>query len=228
VSSAAAPGLAKQVSGCRSCTRGSGARKLFLGRQGAASAESLHRQYSIQAYPRAQKWFLQVRIARVAPRPRQAVAQGRRLRQQPFRQHPDAHEEAPRDHTTAQGRCCHPRMSATVGRTRTLATNRDHLQLYIEQSGADVQWQCGPRASAPLVEATRDGGGARGRAPRQLAADAVTWEKQVLSARGVTGVGRRSEYSICTVWRCVGEAQGVQVNPLNPVSVSPWLSPSCA
>jgi hypothetical protein len=43
-------------------------------------------------------------------------------------------------------------------------------------------------------------------------------------------VGRHSEYSIYTVWWCAGpqeEAQGVPVNPLNPlcVYVSPRLAP---
>jgi hypothetical protein len=32
-----------------------------------------------------------------------------------------------------------------------------------------------------------------------------------------------SLYSTHTVWRCIGRGPGVQVNPLNPVSVSPWL-----
>ena len=34
------------------------------------------------------------------------------------------------------------------------------------------------------------------------------WEKQVLSARGVKRVGRHSEYSIYTVWRCIGRGPG--------------------
>ena len=88
--------------------------------------------------PPARKGFLRARIARRAPLPRQVVAQGRRLRQQRVRQHPDAHDEAAGLHKPARGRCYHSGMSATVGRTRTLLMPIIRDDLYRAERGQGV------------------------------------------------------------------------------------------
>jgi hypothetical protein len=55
-------------------------------------------------------------------------------------------------------------------------------------------------------------GGVCGRGGRS----AVTWEKQVLSARGFKRVGRPSQYPIYVVWRCIGRGPGGSSEPSEP------------
>ena len=68
-------------------------------------------------------------------------------------------------------------------------------------------------ASATAISRGRSGRPA-GRPPgRNSSSQPGRWSKRV---------GRRSAYSVCTVWKCVGRGPGGQVNPLNPLSPSPW------
>ena len=56
------------------------------------------------------------------------------------------------------------------------------------------------------------------RRPRARRAARRTWEEEVRSARGFQRIGRHSRYSI---WASIKAAQGVQVSPLNPLTLSP-------